>query len=222
MKPKTRYFVDFDHTISKRDVWNTLLIASNPDGWREIVDSYINDKISSRECNLLLAKSVTLSEDEAHDIVRDIGIDPTFHNFVDWTKQHESPLMILSDGYQFYIELLLKQEGLDHIPYFSNQMTWTDQGIQVEFPLYKEDCERDMAHCKCQHVRESNGYRRIYVGDGVSDSCAAEKCDFVYAKLNLLDYCRENNIAHKPFDNFQEIIDFEETYFAEVSNGVLA
>ena len=118
--------------------------------------------------------------------------------------------MILSDGYDFYIDQLLKQEGLDSIPVYCNRMVWIDGGIEVEFPLFKEDCERDMAHCKCQHVLAADGYRRVYIGDGVSDSCAAGKCDFVYAKCNLLDFCRESQIAHEPFTNFRDVIDFEE------------
>lgn len=207
---KTRYFIDFDHTISKIDVWDSLIKACNPDGWRKVIDDYVGGKISSRICNLELAKSVNISEAEACELAARIGVDPTFGDFVKWAERRESPMMILSDGYEFYIDLLLKQEGIDSIPVFSNRMVWTDEGIRVEFPLYKEDCERDMAHCKCQHVREVDGWRRVYIGDGVSDACAASKCDFVYAKRNLLDYCRERQINHKPFENFQDIIDSEE------------
>ncbi|MBN2328799.1 MAG: MtnX-like HAD-IB family phosphatase [Candidatus Omnitrophica bacterium] len=205
----THYFVDFDHTISTIDVWDSLIRICNPQQWRTVINDYVSGKISSRVCNLELAQSITLSEEEAREIVSKIGIDSTFHDFVQWAEQNQSPLMILSDGYDFYIDQLLQSEGLDSIPVFSNRMTWTDEGIQVEFPLYKKDCERDMAHCKCQHVRRADSGRRVYIGDGVSDSCAASKCDFVYAKRNLLEYCREHRIRHEPFDNFQDVIRHE-------------
>ncbi len=168
--PSTRYFIDFDHTISRVDVWDTLVKCSDPERWREIIDGYVSGRLSSRLCNLELAQAVRLNRDEALKIIAAIGIDPTFHDFVSWAQNRNFPLMILSDGYDFYIEYLLKQEGLEHIPYYCNRMVWTETGIQVEFPLYKEDCERDMAHCKCQHVLPVNGARRVYIGDGVSDT----------------------------------------------------
>ncbi len=212
----TRYFVDFDYTISKADVWDTLVKACNSTRWQSLIEDYVGGRISSRQCNLELAQSLSLSRSEACAIASRIGLDPTFRQFVDWAQERQSPLMILSDGYDFYIDLLLKQEGIASIPVYSNRMVWTEDGIQVEFPLYRPDCERDMAHCKCQHVRSANGYRRVYIGDGVSDTCAAGKCDFVYAKRNLLDYCRERQIQHKSFDHFLEIIEHEEALFQRI------
>jgi 2-hydroxy-3-keto-5-methylthiopentenyl-1-phosphate phosphatase len=213
---KTHYFIDFDNTISQVDIWDTLMKTCDPARWRSVVGDYVEGKISSRQCNLELAQSVTLNEIEARNIVAEIGIDRTFHDFVAWAGRKKYPLMILSDGYQFYIDQLLTHEGLESIPVFCNRMVWTEGGIEVEFPLYKEDCERDMAHCKCQHVLAADNCRKVYIGDGVSDTCAAAKCDLVYAKCNLLDYCREYEIAHHPFANFMDVIEREETYLETI------
>lgn len=215
---KTHYFIDFDNTISQKDIWDTLMKTCDPARWQSVVGDYVQGKISSRICNLALAKSITLSESEARSVAEKIGIDPTFHEFVQWARKTDSPIAILSDGYDFYIDQLLKKEGLDWIPVYCNRMVWIDGGIEVEFPLFKDDCERDMAHCKCQHVLAADGYRRVYIGDGVSDSCAAEKCDFVYAKCNLLDHCRQGQIAHKPFENFRDVIEHEEKQFHSIQN----
>ncbi|HOJ61422.1 MAG TPA: 2-hydroxy-3-keto-5-methylthiopentenyl-1-phosphate phosphatase, partial [bacterium] len=91
--------------------------------------------------------------------------------------------------------------------------------IQVEFPLYRKECERDMAHCKCQHVLPVQGLRRVYIGDGVSDTCAASKCDFVYAKRDLLEFCLKNRMAHCPFEDFQRIIERETEWFEQARAG---
>ena len=105
---ETAYFVDFDHTISKRDVWDSIVRVSAPDEWQEVISAYVGGKISSRECNLRLAKSVRIPEEEARELVYSIGIDPTFHDFVRWTQEQNTPIVILSDGYDYYIDLLFK------------------------------------------------------------------------------------------------------------------
>ncbi len=211
----TVYFVDFDHTISKRDVWDSIVKMFSPDDWKTIIRNYLSGAVSSRVCNRQLAELVQPREEEARKLVYSIGIDPTFHDFVQWVKESESEMIIVSDGYDYYIDLLLEKEGLEDLNYFSNRMVWTENGIEVEFPLYKENCERDMAHCKCQHVFKHEGIRRVYIGDGISDTCAAQKCEKIYAKRNLLDYCREQDIECTPFENFLDIIQSEKDYLTE-------
>lgn len=213
---QTHYFIDFDNTISNQDVWDTIVQLFAPDEWKEHVSAYVRGDITSRECNLRLARIIPPREAEAREAVLAIGIDPTFHDFVHWAQDQETPVTIVSDGYDYYIRLLLEAEGLGHLLYYSNCAVWTDTGITVEFPFHQKDCERDMAHCKCQHIRDLSGIRRVYIGDGVSDLCAAVKCDHVYAKHMLLKYCRENKIACTPFENFQQIIEHEDKIFNRV------
>ena len=215
----TVYFVDFDHTISRRDVWDAIVKTCAPDVWLRVIQRYIRGEISSRECNLELAQSLRVPERQARELAESIGIDPTFHAFADWVRAQESRMLILSDGYDYYIDLLLRNEGLESIPRYCNRMVWTGDKIQVEFPLYRKECERDMAHCKCQHVLPVQGLRRVYIGDGVSDTCAASKCDFVYAKRDLLEFCLKNRMAHCPFEDFQRIIERETEWFEQARAG---
>jgi 2,3-diketo-5-methylthio-1-phosphopentane phosphatase len=190
-----------------------------PDEWKEILDSYLRGDISSRICNIRLAKLIQPREEEARKMVYSIGIDPTFHHFVNWIEDKNVEMIIVSDGYDYYIDLLLQSEGLSYLTYFSNRMVWTDRGIEVEFPLYKQDCEKDMAHCKCQHVVEKEGARRVYIGDGVSDVCAATRCETIYAKRNLLDHCLKNHVPCTPFDDFHDVIRGEENFWNEVKSA---
>jgi len=211
---ETIYFVDFDHTISNRDVWDDIVKFCDPAAREDVVGRYLRGELSSRQCNLLLASIIKPREEEIRQRVFSIGIDPTFHDFVRWTERRGSKMIIVSDGYDYYIDLLLEKEGLTHLTYFSNRMKWTDDGIDVEFPLNVKDCERDMAHCKCQHIAPHADKRRVYIGDGVSDVCGALKCEQIYAKRNLLDYCREHGIAHISFKNFLDVIAGEEAWLA--------
>jgi 2,3-diketo-5-methylthio-1-phosphopentane phosphatase len=206
---ETVYFVDFDHTISKKDVWDAIARMSDPVAWRNMIDRYIAGELKSQDCNRMLAELVQTTEPEARKVVMSIGIDPTFHDFVAFAKEQNSPLLIVSDGYDYYIEMLLKEEGLEFLEYYCNKMQWTENGVKVEFPLNREDCENSMAHCKCQHIKARTGTRRVYIGDGISDICASQKCEVVYAKRNLLEFFQNKGLPHQPFDTFLDIIECE-------------
>lgn len=205
------YLVDFDHTISRRDVWDAIVKHCAPDDWRALIDRYLSGELSSRQCNRLLSALVTRREEDIRPLVEEIGIDPTFHEFVRWLEEQQAEMVIVSDGYDYYIELLLEMEGLKHLPYFCNNLTWTDTGVDVHFPLTRDDCERDMAHCKCIHAQQAEGKRRVYIGDGISDVCVAQKCETIYAKRNLLDFCLENDIPHTPYKTFLDVIAAEQS-----------
>jgi 2-hydroxy-3-keto-5-methylthiopentenyl-1-phosphate phosphatase len=64
-----------------------------------------------------------------------------------------------------------------------------------------------MANCKCQYLQLGEpGLRRVYIGDGVSDICAAEKADMVYAKADLRRYFERTARTFRSFETFDDII----------------
>lgn len=206
----TAYFIDFDFTISRGDVWDAIVKHCAPDLWQEVVTQYIKGDITSRMYNSRIAEIIKPNKDEIKDLVLAIGIDPSFPDFVEWAYKRESAITVVSDGYDYYIDLLLRDAKLDFLPVFCNRMFWKEDGIDVEFPFYKKNCQIDMAHCKCQHFEKFPLARHVYIGDGVSDICAATKCATIYAKRNLLEHCQKNNIPHTPFENYHQIIQSEE------------
>lgn len=213
------YLVDFDHTISRKDVWDAIVKHCAPTEWQALIDEYLKGNLSSRQCNLKLAELVNKPEDDLRQIIEEIGIDPTFHDFVQWLEVRETEMVIVSDGYDYYIELLLQLEGLNHIPRFCNNLTWTESGVDVHFPLSHPECERDMAHCKCIHATENEGKRRVYIGDGISDTCVARKCEVIYAKRNLLDFCIDQGLDHQPFSTFEDVIKQENDQLISMGTG---
>jgi 2-hydroxy-3-keto-5-methylthiopentenyl-1-phosphate phosphatase len=45
----------------------------------------------------------------------------------------------------------------------------------------------------------------IYVGDGLSDKCAASEADVVFAKRDLAAYCDENGVPYTKFEHLDEV-----------------
>jgi 2-hydroxy-3-keto-5-methylthiopentenyl-1-phosphate phosphatase len=51
----------------------------------------------------------------------------------------------------------------------------------------------------------AEGYRTAYVGNGHSDLCPAIEADLVFAKAELADLCRTEEIDFIQFDRFSEV-----------------
>ena len=47
----------------------------------------------------------------------------------------------------------------------------------------------------------------VFIGDGISDFCASNYADIVFAKKRLASYCWKNNITYHDFKNFQDVIE---------------
>jgi len=51
----------------------------------------------------------------------------------------------------------------------------------------------------------SGRHRIVFIGDGLSDRFAVQEADVVFAKRQLLAYCREKGITCRPFETFAEV-----------------
>ncbi len=46
----------------------------------------------------------------------------------------------------------------------------------------------------------------VFIGDGMSDRCAVDTADWVFAKGTLATYCRQRGIQYTPFATFADVI----------------
>jgi len=212
MKTRLAVLCDFDGTISKDDVGNSLFRTfAGGSQWEELIASWERGEIGSRECLIKECNLASASRDEIVSFAHNFEIDEYFPTFAAWCSENEIPLAIVSDGLDFYIELILKKHGLSDLPVYANHLTFTDGGIGVEFPYFEQGCGR-CGNCKGYHVRkyrEKFG-RVVFVGDGYSDRCALEEADLVLAKKGLARLCRsldEPCIEVADFKSVRTVID---------------
>ncbi|MGE5578073.1 MAG: phosphoserine phosphatase, partial [Syntrophothermus sp.] len=61
--------------------------------------------------------------------------------------------------------------------------------------------------CKKRRLEQLRGPKTImvYVGDGISDLCPAQEADIVFAKAQLLSFCRRERIPCIPFEGFADV-----------------
>jgi 2-hydroxy-3-keto-5-methylthiopentenyl-1-phosphate phosphatase len=201
--------VDFDGTITRRDVGYHIFHKFSGGRNDEVLPDWKSGRITTRECFRREAALAIGSEQEILDYVDTFEIDATFHQFVDRCLSASVPLAILSDGMEFYIRRLLNREGLGHLTVFANQGILKNNAIEVQFPWDNLACDR-CGSCKAERINEfrhSTGRERIvFVGDGYSDVCAIQEAQVLFAKKDLEEYCRANNIDYQNYDTFADVL----------------
>jgi len=205
-----KIFLDFDGTITKNDVGEEIFRKFLDENIvKKIVDDLLTDKISSRECWESLCEPVLIkNKNEFETFILSQEIEPTLHQFVDYCDENKFQLFILSDGFDYYIEKILKRENLSHLKVFSNKLILNDKGKLIpSYPYYNADC-RSSANCKRNHIIENSGEDdyTVFIGDGSSDIDAIQFVDFIFAKDSLLRFCEMNRITFSPFRNFDDVI----------------
>lgn len=204
-----KIFIDFDGTITKTDIGETMFEKfGDKKIVNKIIENYSNQIISAKQCWISLCNSVkTLDVSSLENFIDEIEIDETFHNMTAFCKKNNFELFILSDGFDFYINRILKRENLSEVKYYSNKLSITGNKLIPSFPHYDIDCKTS-ANCKRNHIINHSGDDEytVFIGDGNSDKYTVQFCDFIFAKDGLLKFCEAERITYFPFNNFNDII----------------
>ncbi|GAA0496653.1 MULTISPECIES: MtnX-like HAD-IB family phosphatase [Pigmentiphaga] len=208
-RPGSEWIVlcDFDGTISKQDVTDTLLEHFGRPGWQELEAAWERGEIGSREC---MAKQIALldaSKEELDDLVASIEIDPAFPGFVAQARSLGTPVHIVSDGLAGVITAIMDRHGLADLPVVANRFEQAGpRDWRLTFPYADAACRKASGTCKCSYGSGVRGLHEkiLYVGDGASDFCVSGTVDFVLAKHRLIDYCRDHGLVHIPIAGFDE------------------
>lgn len=215
MKKVFKVFVDFDGTITKEDISDALFTKfGHAEVVKQVIDDLLNDRISARDCWVKLCGSVkNVDKKELDDFILQMKVDQSFHDFVKYCEDNEMKLYILSDGFDYYINPILKREKLDHLTVFSNKLILSESNtLKPVFPYYDSGCTTS-ANCKRNHIinNSADDDFTVFIGDGNSDKYTVHFCDFIFAKDDLLKYCERERITFFPFKNFNDVIEKLET-----------
>ncbi|SMP61735.1 MtnX-like HAD-IB family phosphatase [Anoxynatronum buryatiense] len=199
-------FLDFDGTITTADVCHAMVKALAGEGWQAINQRWENREISTTECARQTFRTFRSNDPEAIlKIAESVPLEKGFGEFVKVMKAAGHRLYILSDGYELYIHHLLKKAGIS-LPVYANRIVFNPE-IDIETPHHEPDCGH-CGVCKCQLIRRFSveGRKTIYIGDGVSDYCPVRKVDIVFARKQLLDFCRREGISARAYDDFYQVM----------------
>lgn len=204
----TMVLCDFDGTVTEGEPSVSILKAFAPEAWEVYEKAWLSGELTTHEClgyqfTIIRAPKGELVQYSAENgVVRD-----GFADFVAWCRKMGHGLAITSMGIDFYIGAILERNGLSSVPFVANRAVWSrEMGLVVEEGLVDQSCD-ECSNCKSMLVDQykARGARVVFVGDGRTDRCPAERADLVFARGELLEHCRENGVAHVPFDGFDDV-----------------
>ena len=204
----SQVWIDFDGTISKRDVLDELIrqFAKN-DSWRLIEERWAAGLIGSYDCLREEFALLRVAAPELTEFVRRIPIDTGFGPLLQLLRSRHVPVTILSDGVERFIRLILAENGLSDIPVYANRIAHRGDRLSLRCHLRSKSCESGAAHCKC-NTSTLVGFpdrKNIYIGDGRSDLCPAGKADVVFAKGVLAQELSRRQIPFIPYSTLSEV-----------------
>lgn len=200
-------YCDFDGTISKVDVTDSLLERFAAPEWVQIEEEWKRGAIGSRECMQRQVELIDATREEIEAHLDTIEIDPGFPAFVAECEQRDIPLIVLSDGIDFAIHHVLRRNRLNRLRVFSNQLRQvSERRFKLGFPNSRVSCESGSGMCKCAFIMSDplEPTRSLLVGDGRSDFCGARSADLVFAKKSLLTFCQKQQLPHQEFSDFRQ------------------
>ncbi len=209
---RLKIFSDFDGTITRNDVWlNSLArFIDDKDELSRICHEFDAGKLSSRETSELHLKLIRNFDKELfRNYLSEEEIDPTFISFVNYCKDSQHGLFVISSGLDFYISEILSRYNIE-VPFFSNKMVFDEnlKELKIEMTYSDEYCT-DCVTCKrnilLTNTNDLGEEVSVYIGDGASDYCVSGFADIVFAKGKLASYCWKNNITYFEFASFADI-----------------
>ena len=210
-----RVFLDFDGTVSRGDVVDTILETYADPAWRQVEQDWQAGRIGSRECLRQQMALVRASEDEMNALLDRVELDGGFVGLLEMCVRHGVPVHIVSDGFDYCIQRILRRAGPDIERLLSAVRVCAshlepcgDRQWRVDFPFFTEMCVHGCATCKpaaMSFLGADDRGPNVFVGDGLSDRYAASAADEVFAKDALASYCRQEAIACRRYKDLRQV-----------------
>jgi len=205
---KTLVQCDFDGTITEEDISFLLLDIFAPGDWRQLLQDYKEHRISVGEFNTRAFAMVKADKQTLLGAVKSKAKTRAgFHELASYCSKRDFRLVIVSNGLDFYIQAILGKAGLENIEAHAAQTWFHPEGLKVQY-IGPDGNELDDG-LKETYIKLflKQGYRVIYVGNGDSDITPARYAHHIFARGELLVYCKENKLECKPFNDFAEVVE---------------
>ncbi|KAJ3101744.1 hypothetical protein HDU97_001094 [Phlyctochytrium planicorne] len=168
---------------------------------------------------------VTLTWEEAVDLLKDVKLDPDFDALHDYLKSQDIPLKVVSAGLTPICDQFLssyeKREG-SIVEVFANNVEFGPRWkiLYRDNSQYGHDKGAPIRALKEQYA--NNPAERpilIFLGDGISDISAAKEADFIFAKADkdLEKWCQKEGVPHISWSRLGTVLDWVKARLEELN-----
>ncbi len=176
--------------------------------WKKLVADYRENKISVDYFNKQAFAMVKASKETLTKFVREKAkLRPGFKELIDYCHERDFRLVIVSNGLDFYIDVILADAGIRNIEVFAAQTKFCPEGIKVQYIGPDGNQANDGLKEIYTKLFLAEGYRLICLGNGVSDIYPARLAHHVFARDDLLSHCTKENIACTPFNDLNDVVE---------------
>ncbi len=209
-------FFDFDNTITTFDVFDDMLLRfSKDERWIGLEKKWKEGKIGSRECLEGQIEGIRITKKALDGYLSNIKLDPYFKRLVNFLDPKIIKQIILSDNFDYILKRILNHHTIKKTKVYSNKLQLAKDRLISFFPFGSKNC-RLCAHCKTKNLLANVDKNSIiiYIGDGNSDICPAEYADIIFAKKDLLKYCKDKKLHCVRYDSLKEVYSYFKRSFA--------
>jgi len=208
IKPERyRVFFDFDNTITRKDIFDDMLVCfSKNQRWKKLERDWREGKIGSRACLSGQIKGIRINKDRLDSYLSDVKPDPYFKKLIHFFNLKKIKVTVLSDNFDYILKKVLDGNCNGRLKVYSNRLRLSRDRLIPAFPFADTRC-RICAHCKKKNLLANAGMNSIivYIGDGRSDICPAKYAHIVFAKEELLEFCRKEKLKHIPYKGLKQV-----------------
>jgi alpha-galactosidase len=203
-------FCDFDGTFSVQDVGATLAKIHAAERRPLVWARFERGEITAWQYNLEILDRLALPEAELEAFLRTIELDPGAIPLVDWCRAREIPFRVLSDGFDYNLNRLQVQHGVD-FAYDANHLRYEDGRWRIRGAHPNPACGCGTGTCKRGRIEEFRaahpGAQLVHIGNGrVSDLCGALAADVAFAKDSLAGELAQRGVGFEPFETLLDVI----------------
>src|SRR5262245_37958377 len=181
--PKAMLFLDFDGTITRRDVVDCILEEFADSKWLSFETDWRAGKMGSRDCLQAQLCLVRATRNQLNALLDSIAVDDGLIKLLEVCGALGIGAHIISDGFDYCIDRILKRTLDGHQSLVksvsASHLDLKGRPWRTEFSYFHQACGHGCATCKPAVMRLLNPNRAaaIFVGDGLSDRYAVESSD---------------------------------------------
>jgi 2-hydroxy-3-keto-5-methylthiopentenyl-1-phosphate phosphatase len=200
----TTLVLDYDGTITEFDTLDEIAQRFGDLAVYEEVDEGLDQgRLTLREVITREFAPVRLPlEAVVAWLLENVRIRRGIAELVAFAREQGWSVLVFSSGFHELIEPVLAREGLD-LELRANRVDPNPAGWRV---LWRDETVCPVCGEECKRRGLPAGDEIVYVGDGISDRCAALAADRVFATHGLARYLDEQGIQYEPFDDFLDVV----------------
>lgn len=185
---------DFDGTVNRIDVGSSIIRRYLPNSWNDVKTAYNTGKLTNYAMynNVFLPLMKRRGKEIFTEVDRFLVPNSGFREFYEYCKNEGHELIILSDGFDFYINSFLQKFNFS-IKFYSNTILMHKNNLDISFSYQNPDCDK-CGTCKYEIMKRLVDKHKnvVYIGDGDSDICPSKLPQAFWGKRKVLQKIRKN------------------------------